>query len=45
MEAQNFYTWWTNTIKGNYIRDSEFELVLNRFDKQQENNNLNNTQK
>lgn len=30
--ATNFYNWWTNTIKGNYIKDKDFELVLERFE-------------
>lgn len=42
MEAQNFYTWWTTKIKGNYIKDRDFELVLERFEEpKQENLTLN----
>lgn len=30
--ATNFYTWWTNKVKGNYISDQEFENVLEKFE-------------
>lgn len=33
MEANNFYKWWQHTIKGNYITNSDFENVLDRFNK------------
>lgn len=32
MEANNFYQWWTEKIKGNHITNEKFEMVLERFE-------------
>ena len=38
MEVNNFYKWWTETIKGNHIPNEKFETVLERFSETKENN-------
>lgn len=43
MEANNFYEWWTKTIKGNHITNEKFETVLERFSDKKENSLTNNT--
>lgn len=39
--ANNFYNWWQNTIKGDYIGNNEFDLVLERFNNNKDKNNDN----
>lgn len=34
-----FYEWWTTHVKGNFIDNSTFDKVLNKFTKQKEVNN------
>jgi len=28
----DFYKWWTEKIKGNYITDEEFDRIINNFE-------------
>lgn len=37
MKASNFYTWWTEKVKGRYITNEEFENVLMRFEEPENN--------
>jgi hypothetical protein len=41
----NFYSWWQNTVHGNYIKDSEFQIIQDNFNKNESQKNNNGQQK
>lgn len=38
-KAIKFYNWWQNTVKGDYIPDENFDLVLERFETKEKPDN------
>lgn len=37
--ASTFYSWWQNTVHGNYIENDEMERVIQKFETEPEKTN------